>query len=152
MSFVLYADKNRLTVQDREPITSGSVHAYSVRFGFSGDWDGMDKIACFRSGAQIISVALDDSGECDIPWEVMDPDDKGKKLFAGVYGTCGGDVVLPTTWACLGEILEGVSFGQNARPPAPNLWEQQLPRPMTAEQLQNILNGGSINEQPANNP
>ena len=146
MSFILYAEKTQLTVRQREPVTSGSINAYHVHFDFSEDWDGFDKTACFRSGAQTISVPLDGSGECDIPWEVMDPDDKGKKLFAGVYGTNDENVVLPTTWACLGEILEGAAFGQNAAPPAPNLWEQQLPRPMTAEQLQNILNGGNLNE------
>ena len=202
MSFILYAEKNRLMVQGgREPITSGSVNVYAVRFEFSVDWEGMDKIACFRSGSQVISVPLDTTGECVIPWEVVDPDDRGKKLFAGVYGTKNGMVVLPTVEASLGEILPGVSFSQNARPPTPNLWEQmlaqkqdkltgkpgqmagfdengnltaldtpageggtanhqhpleaitglaelleQIPRPMTAAELQNILNGGNENE------
>ena len=164
MSFILYADKNQLSVRAREPITSGSVNVYSVRFEFSEDWEEMDKIACFRSGSQIISVPLGAAGECTIPWEVTDPDDIGKKLFAGVYGTKNGNVVLPTIWTSLGEILEGVTFGQNARPPT-SAWDgtanhqhpieaitglaellEQIPRPMTAAELQNILNGGNNNE------
>ena len=164
--FQLYASKNQLAVRQREPVTSGSVNVYKARFEFSEDWEGMEKIACFRSGSQVISVLLDDTGECTIPWEVMDPDDKGKKLFVGVYGTKGGDMVLPTIEACLGEILPGVTYGQNARPPTINSWGgsgtnhqhpieaitglaellEQIPRPMTAAELQNILNGGNTNE------
>ena len=45
--FVLKAEKNRLTVLERELVTSGSVEAYTVRFQFSRDWDGLSRAACF---------------------------------------------------------------------------------------------------------
>lgn len=126
MSFLLYADKNQLDVWQRVPVTSGSVNVYPVQFKFSCDWDGMTKTACFRCGTRTISVLLDDTGKCAVPWEVMGLDCKGKKLLAGVYGSQNGDVVLPTIWVSLGDVLEGVTCGQNARPPVPSLWEQQL--------------------------
>ena len=127
--FVLYADKTQLTVRQKEPVTSGSVNVYPVRFEFSPDWDGMTKIACFRSGAQTVTELLDGTGECVIPWEVTDPDDKDKTLYAGLYGTRNGNVVLPTVWARLGIISEGVSgCGAGSRPPTPELWRQELAR------------------------
>ncbi|MDE6591105.1 MAG: hypothetical protein K2K53_12350, partial [Oscillospiraceae bacterium] len=122
--YVLYADKNRLVVQRREPVTSGSVNACVARFGFSPDWDGMERVAVFKAGAASRSVLLDESGECIVPWEVLVK--HSVQLQAGVYGTRGGEVVLPTIWANLGTILEGVSAGEAARPPTPELWEQEL--------------------------
>ncbi len=124
--FVLKAEKNRLTVLERELVTSGSVEAYTVRFQFSRDWDGLSRAACFRAGAQTVSVLLDSGGECTVPWEVMGPDGKGKTLYAGVCGTKEGGVVLPTVWAGLGVILEGASGGENARAPTAQLWRQEL--------------------------
>lgn len=44
-----------------------------------------------------------------------------------MYGTRGGEIVLPTVWANLGTILEGVpADAEGARPPTPDLWEQEL--------------------------
>ena len=127
--FVLCADKNKLTVRQREPVTSGSVNVYDVRFEFSEDWEGLTRTAVFRSGSQSVSVLLDDSGACVIPWEVTDPDDRQKMLYAGVYGTRDGTVTLPTVWASLGVIQEGVSCcGAGSRPPTPDLWRQELDR------------------------
>ena len=124
--FLLYADKNRLTVQQQEQVTSGSAEVYQALFKFSADWADLEKTACFRSGTQTISVQLDESGMCTVPWEVTDLDDKGKHLMAGVYGTRDGGVVLPTVWADCGMIWEGTSLGSNARPPTPSLLNQAL--------------------------
>ena len=122
--FVLYANKNQLTVRKREPVTSGSVNVYLVRFEFSADWEGLARTAVFKSGGESRSVLLDNSGECAIPWEVLSS--CGQRLSAGVYGTRGGEAVLPTVWADLGSIQEGAKPGQDARPPTPDLWEQRL--------------------------
>ena len=126
--FNLYANKTDLTLQQREQTTSGSIGIYIVRFQFSREWDGLEKIACFRSGSQVISVLLDETGECVVPREVTDPDDKGKNLYAGVYGTNSGTVVMPTIWADLGTIREGTYCGSNASPPTPSVWSQALER------------------------
>lgn len=122
--FILYANKNRLAVRKSEIITSGSVNVYDIRFGFSEDWDGLSKTAVFRSGQKTVSVLLSETGACSIPWEVLSKPDL--HLEAGVYGTKGEDIVLPTVWADLGAIKPGVIPGDEARPPTPDRWEQEL--------------------------
>lgn len=123
--FRLYADKNKLFVRQREPVTSGSVNVYSVQFQFSDDWIDLYRVAVFKAGKESRKVLLTSSGECVIPWEVLNTHKVHLKV--GVYGTQGGEIVLPTIWADLGEILEGVpTNGEGARPPTPDLWEQEL--------------------------
>lgn len=125
--FELYADKVKLTVRQREAVTSGSVNAYEARFDFSQEWDGLEKTAVFRAGERSVSIRLDEDRACVIPWEVLRR--PGVRLHAGVYGTRnGGETVLPTVWAELGAILSGAEPGENARPPEPELWQQELSR------------------------
>lgn len=122
--FKLYANKTQLTVRQREPITSGSVNVYTALFEFSDDWTGMDRVAVFQGAAGApVSVLLDKTGICTVPWEVLTK--PYVQLKAGVYGTIGGEVVLPTIWASLGTILEGVP-GDSKPTPTPALWEQAL--------------------------
>lgn len=124
--FELYAAKNQLCVRRREPVTSGSVNVYRVVFEFSDDWEGLVKTAVFRAGDVGVSVALGVFGECSVPWEVLER--PGVRLEAGVYGTQGEEVVLPTVWADLGYIETGAAPGDEARPPTPELWRQELAR------------------------
>lgn len=124
--FKLYANKNNLMLLEREQVTSGSVNVCQVRFDFSGDWNGLDRTAVFRCGGESVSVLLDESGECTVPWEVLQK--PGFRLEAGVYGTQGGEVVLPTVWASLGTVLTGVNAPEGRVPPTPELWRQALAR------------------------
>lgn len=123
--FLLRAEKNKLALLEREPVTSGSVNAYAARFEFSEDWPGLDKTAVFQAGCASREVLLGPEGACVVPWEVLRV--PGYQLKAGVYGKQGGEVVLPTAWADLGVILEGVPTG-GSPPPSPELWEQELAR------------------------
>lgn len=122
--FILYANKNMLILRKREQMTSGSVNAYEVRFEFSPDWEGLTRTAVFKAGSESRSILLDGTGELVIPWEVLTVPNVA--LRAGVYGTKGGELVLPTVWENLGIIQEGVTVGESARPPTPDLWEQEL--------------------------
>lgn len=122
--FDLYAEKNQLRVREREPVTSGSVNVYRAAFGFSEDWEGLVKTAVFRAGDVSVSAALGEAGACSVPWEVLQK--PGVRLEAGVYGTRGGEVVLPTVWADLGFIRAGAAPGDDARPPTPEVWRQEL--------------------------
>ena len=131
--FVLYANKNQLTVRQREPVTSGSVNAYEVRFEFSEDWDGLTRTAVFKGGGETRSILLGEDGRCVIPWEVLQA--PMTPLEAGVRGARGGEIVLPTGWACLGMILRGAAVGEDAGPPTPDLWRQAL------DQKQDALRG-----------
>lgn len=124
--FELCAKKNQLKVLRSEPVTSGSVNVYEVRFAFSEDWAGLKKTAVFRAGEETVSLALDASGTCAVPWEVLAA--PGRRLEAGVCGTQGEELVLPTVWADLGYICSGAAPGKEARPPTPELWRQELAR------------------------
>lgn len=124
--FRLFAGKNDLSLLEREPMTSGSVNVYAVQFEFSEDWAGLKRTAVFRAGEKSVSVLLDESGTCSIPWEVLAV--PRLRLDAGVYGTMGGEIVLPTIWADLGYIQPGAAPGDEARPPTPELWQQELAR------------------------
>lgn len=125
--FLLQASKNKLTLLKREPLTSGSVNAYPVRFTFSPDWEGLTRTAVFRyGGGEAVSVLLDGTDQCTIPWEVLTS--HGCRLAVGVYGKLGEDVALPTVWAGLGTVLAGAAPGEDARPPTPELWRQELDR------------------------
>lgn len=113
--FVLCAVNNHLMVGKKEPVTSGSVNAYRVRFEFSSDWDDLSRIAVFQSGGKEVSVPLDSSGECTIPWEVLT--EPGRRLMVGVCGKQDEKLILTTIWADLGMVLRGaVSGGQAAQP------------------------------------
>lgn len=107
-------------------MTSGSVNVCRARFEFSPDWEGLRRKAVFKAGKESRTVLLDDSGECVIPWEVLTS--HGQPLMAGAFGTVD-ETALPTVWASLGKILEGVpGDGAGAQPPTPDLWEQELAR------------------------
>lgn len=125
--FVLYADKNQLTVREKEPVTSGSVNVYPVRFEFSSDWDGLEKTAVFQAGCMEKTVSLT-GGACTVPAEVLS--EPGYYLMAGVCGKQGESTVLPTIWANLGLILEGAVTGDAPIPPEPTPppegWQEAL--------------------------
>ncbi len=115
--FVLYAEKNQLTVREKEPVTSGSVNVYPVRFEFSSDWDGLTKAVMFQSGCAEKTLSLT-GGACTIPPEVLDT--AGYFLIAGVCGKSGDSIVLPTVWANLGLIQEGAVSLEDIPPDIPD--------------------------------
>ena len=123
--FRLFAEKNKLALLEREPVTSGSVNVYGAQFEFSEDWTGLDRTAVFEAAGVSREVRLYPGGACVVPWEVLRV--PGVRLRAGVYGKQGGEVALPTVWADLGVILEGVPAGESP-PPSPDVWEQALAR------------------------
>lgn len=123
--FVLEANKTQLTLIQREPVTSGSVNVYPVRFKFSEDWDGLSRTAIFRAGTESRSILLGDGDEAVIPWEVLEK--PHVHLSCGVYGAKDGSTVLPTIWADMGLIWQGAKpEGESAGPPTPDIWEQKL--------------------------
>lgn len=117
-------NKNNLIVRNKETITSGSSKIYYVSFAFNSAWDSLVKNAVFRAGTKSISVVLDDTDVCVIPWEVMSK--AGLNLEVGVYGTKDESVVLPTVWGPLGLIKEGASPGENTQEPTPSAYEQLI--------------------------
>lgn len=114
--FLLYAEKNQLDVREKEPVTSGSVNVYPVRFEFSPEWDGLSKTAVFQAGCKEKVVALS-GGACTVPSDVLS--EPGYYLMAGVCGEHGESTVLPTVWANLGLISEGAVTGEAPEPAPP---------------------------------
>lgn len=103
------AQKTRLIVDVTEQITSGSVNVYTVHFHFGTPWDGLEKVAVFNVPGKTINVPVQPDDTCIIPWEVtLSP---GYNLRLGVYGIRTMEVVLPTIWASLGNIVQGVVLG-----------------------------------------
>jgi len=122
--FLLFADNAALSLIHRDTITSGASDAFPVQFQFSEAWDGLTKIAVFRAGDRSVSLLLDESNSCFVPWEVLST--PNHRLFTGVYGTNGQSIILPTVWADCGAILQGAAPGETARPPSPGPFEQIL--------------------------
>ena len=102
---------SRLRVTQR-----GSVNVNMVQFEFSSDWDGLERTAVFRAAdGDPVSVLLAAGDQCGIPWEVLSS--HGQRISAGVCGTRGAELVLPTVWADLGAVQEGACPGEPSRPP-----------------------------------
>jgi hypothetical protein len=108
----LLAEQNRLTVQEKELLTSGTVNVNQIHFQFDEAWDGLTRTAVFQCGTVSVSLLLDETNTCFLPWEVLVTANRG--VNAGVYGTQGEDVVLPTVWAFLGTVREGAAVGDEA--------------------------------------
>lgn len=120
----LHAEKNCLTVVEPELLTSGSVNVNTVSIEFSADWDGLSRVAVFASSTTQISIALDSTNQCFIPWECLVT--PNLNLRVGVYGTQGTTIVLPTIWASLGVIRPGVTTGAEPSPPTPDAYQKVL--------------------------
>lgn len=130
---ILTASKSCLTASRRELLVEGAVNVNIVQFVFSSDWDGLTKTAVFQAGSDKYSVLLDESNEAPIPWEVLQ--NPRRTLYAGVYGTNGESLVLPTIWTSLGIIQEGASPGENTQPPTPDVYSQILAAASKAEEI-----------------
>lgn len=149
--FEVEVRKAQPKIKQTEPlITSGSLNAFSVHFVFNEDWDGMTKFATFRKRGtkDVYELLLSDNDVADIPWELLvEPDGK---IQVGAYGIKIGDdkhIRLPTIWLNLEDISEGVLYGVAGREPTPDIYAQfvealkNIPRPMTADELRDILTG-----------
>lgn len=120
----LHAKKNCLTLVAAELLTSGSVNVNTVSIEFSADWDGLSRVAVFASSTTQISIALDSTNQCFIPWECLVT--PNLNLRVGVYGMQGTTIVLPTIWASLGIIRPGVTTGAEPSPPTPDAYQKVL--------------------------
>lgn len=106
--FEVNAVKNQLSITDREPITSGSVNVYQVHFHFTSHWDGLEKIAVFKTPDMTINIPIENNLAV-VPWEVTTT--PGYVIRLGVYGLKVREVVLPTIWTTLATVEEGVVIG-----------------------------------------
>ena len=89
--------------QRLEPLTSGMVGA-KVEFVLSPDFDGLTVTAVFTNGA-VTKDVLNPGAECFIPPEVLET--AGKTVKVGIYAVRGSEIVIPTVYAPIGEVLPG---------------------------------------------
>ncbi len=103
-------------------ITSGTV-GLPVEFTFDSQWEGLRKIAVFQAGSTA-RVINEPKAESVVPWEVLT--EAGVWLCIGVYGINGdGTVVIPTVWASIGAIEQGVSpEGDPSTDPTLPIWQE----------------------------
>ena len=106
-----------------EPITTGSV-GLSASFAFDAAWSGLQKTAIFRGSGMAVDLVL--SGDAaTVPPEVLTI--PGGDLRVGVWGADpDGNVIIPTVWATVGEIVPGAApSGFDPDPPTPS-WAAQV--------------------------
>lgn len=131
--FLVEVDKVITNITQVEQMTSGSQNVYVVNFKFSNEWAFLKRTAVFRQGETIVNILLDDDNRCMIPWEVMQT--PFVEVEVGVFGVKGDDVVLPTVWASMGSMLQGVITGEEPlEPPTPSVYEQLLSKWTTIEE------------------
>ena len=103
-------------------LTAGMV-GVPVQFSFSPEWAELNCLAVFRAGEVKKDNAITD-GRSVIPAEVLQQ--PGQRLYLGVEGRSKqGDVVIPTVWAEVGQILDGAQAANDpALAPTPSQFER----------------------------
>ena len=93
---------SKATAELLTPVTTGMVGA-TVSITYDGEWDSLNKQVLFRRGNNKVMQA---TGSI-IPHEILTS--PYETLFVGVYGfTSDGTIVIPTVWAKICEIRQGV--------------------------------------------
>lgn len=122
----IIAEARKAWASEKEKITTGS-KGIKIHFTFTEEWDGLQKIAVFRAYDSCIDIPVDESETVLIPIDVLHH--SGVKVFVGIYGTdTAGNIIIPTVYAELGTIYEGVSaeMAKNYDVPSPALSAQIL--------------------------
>lgn len=132
--FKLVAARNKLTVDGFELITSGSLNVNYLQFAMSSEWETLTKIVCFRVEGNIpvgntcsngftsaADVYLPEDGIIALPYALsVYP---GTTIQVGLYGVdpVTKEVILPTIWAELGEVQQGVQLSNMETPNPPDI-------------------------------
>lgn len=82
--FKVSVNNTKLSLIEKDIITSGSINAFCVFFQFSEEWDNLEKTALFRVGNETKSVPLDDNSYAIIPKEILM--EHSRALYVSVYG------------------------------------------------------------------
>ena len=100
-------------------IVEKSRNYLTAKFSFSGnEWKNVVKTAIFKKDDTVVNVLLDESGRCNVPWEVIT---KGT-LKVSVFG---GDLVTVDT-ADVKILKSGYEEGNAPSEPTPDVYAQIL--------------------------
>lgn len=131
--FKFRVNKNQIRLDGQaEKMTSGSQNVYVCEFSFSEEWDDLEKVAVFALDVgpdgplpnEVWNQLLPEDNRCMIPWELNVT--HYRNVYVGVFGTMDGNVVLPTVWIDIGQVVLGVTTGLEIGPPTPMLYGQIL--------------------------
>lgn len=112
---------NHLAVEEAERLVSGTEGRHRAEFSFDGAWDGLERVAVFRTLLASVQVILPDRVSCDIPPEVLK---EPLELEVSVKGVRDG-VVLTTNRVSLGRVIPGTPR-TGEEPPTPGTYAQVL--------------------------
>lgn len=99
---------NQLKVANLIPMTNGSRNVYTLSFEFSEEWNDLSKVAMFRTEKSVaVFTKIDENNECIVPWEVLMSYDT--TVMIEVCGVQDDVIVLPTIWAQLGPVKQGLT-------------------------------------------
>lgn len=100
-------EKQLLTIQNREVISSGDVNYDSCSFEFDESWEGYIKTAVFYQEKQKVYYAvLDKENKCYIPAPAIT---KAAPLYIGVFGVLGNKILTSSMDSI--SIVEGAVSG-----------------------------------------
>lgn len=132
--FTFTADKNNLTVNGNELLTSGSVNVNQFIFKFSPEWEELVKKAIFSTMIDGKNHSYEMIVEGDtiyyIPWELYVS--KDNTIYVGVYGIKDEEVVLPTERKRVGVVKDSV-LDPNAIPVVPWDPDETIPEEGTMD-------------------
>ena len=113
-------------VESPAVITSGTV-GLPVEFTFDSRWENLSKMAVFRAGDRVITLAMEKNA-LTVPWEVLEKPNLW--LGIGVYGAnAAGSVVIPTLWAEVTVVHTGVDpEGDPGLEPTAPAWQEIIAR------------------------
>ena len=113
-----------VSVQETEPLYSGSADIQMCHFTFDKSWDGFGKSALFRVGTETHTKLVDENGCCVLPWELMTHRNASRRIEVGMYGVSADTELVTSVWDSLGIIREGSRPGSDARNPTDGVYEQ----------------------------
>lgn len=115
---------NAIRVTQRPHIITSGMIGLPLEFSFDASWDGLDRLTVFRAGE--VSITVKDPKV--VPWEVLVTPNVWLKV--GVYGVnAEGTIVIPTVWASVRIIIEGVDpEGDPSVDPTLPVWQDLLIR------------------------
>ena len=117
-------------------ITSGTV-GRRVKFIFDDPWDTLLKTAVFTCN-EVTKTCYLEEDECVLPWEVVAHENVGHCVSIGVCGLRGEEVVFPTIYTNIGELLKGATTEYTpSTPHTPDLAEQMI---VIAEEALRVAN------------
>ena len=121
----LHASSTKAWARSDAPLTTGSV-GLKCKVELSDDFDGLASVICFRTGDAALDVPCEE--EVTVPHECLV--EVGETLQVGVYASLpDGTIVIPTVWANVSDVREGVE---------PSEVDPSEPTPSWAAQVQLI--------------